>query len=109
MTFDVNRVLPDLVCWQMNHARWVKDWFARYSQGAVMEAIQSATLKSLRLPVPPLSEQRQILMGYQLCSDRIEREQELVAKLRQQKLGLMHDLLTGRVRAQSTEPEEVPA
>jgi len=102
MTFDTCRIFPELACWQLNHARWVRDWFARYSQGAVMEAIQSSTLRNLRLPIPKIGEQKLILDRYRECCLRIEREEAAVAKLRQQKQGLMHDLLTGRVRV-STE------
>lgn len=97
MTFDVDRVLPELVCWQLNHARWVKNWFERYSQGAVMEAIQSSTLRNLKLPVPSIMEQYQIFDRYQSCTLRIVAEEEHLSKLNQQKNGLMHDLLTGRV------------
>ena len=98
MTFDVDRILPELVCWQLNHARWVKDWFARQSQGAVMDAIQSSTLRNLKLPVPPMEEQKRFLEHYLQCTHMIEAEEGYLAKLRQQKHGLMHDLLTGRVR-----------
>lgn len=103
MTFDVNRVLSELACWQLNHARWVKDWFARYSQGAVMDAIQSSTLRSLRLPVPKIDEQKLILDRYWQCTRRIEIEKTYAAKLLQQKHGLMHDLLTGRMRVKGGE------
>jgi type I restriction enzyme, S subunit len=103
MTFDMSRVLPELVCWQLNYAKWVRDWFARHSQGAVMEAIQSSTLRSLRLPVPPMEEQHNLLQRYIGCTTRIDQEQIWVAKLRQQKQGLMHDLLTGRVRVKPGE------
>lgn len=98
MSFDTELVLPELVCWQLNHARWVKGWFSRYSQGAVMEAIQSSTLRSLKLPVPPITEQNQIFDSYKSCSQRVKAEEEYLAKLNQQKYGLMHDLLTGQVR-----------
>lgn len=97
MTFDGERVLPELVCWQLNHASWVKDWFARHSQGAVMEAIQSSTLRNLALPVPPMKEQRKVFDHYLGCSLRAEAEEENLRKLRHQKHGLMHDLLTGQV------------
>lgn len=100
MTFDAERVFPELVCWQLNHARWVKNWFARQSQGAVMEAIQSSTLRTLKLPAPPIDEQQQIRDRYLICSRRIATEEECLAKLRQQKHGLMYDLLTGRVCVQ---------
>lgn len=98
MTFDSGRVLPELICWQLNHASWVKNWFARHSQGAVMEAIQSSTLRNLKLPVPSIEEQKQIYARYVGCSRGIEAEEECLAKLRQQKHGLMHDLLSGSVR-----------
>ena len=107
MTFDVSRVLPELVCWQLNHARWVKDWFARYSQGAVMDAIQSSTLRSLRLPVPKIDEQKLILDRYWRCTRRIEMEETHAAKLLQEKHGLMHDLLTGRVRVKVAETASI--
>lgn len=106
MTFDTERVLPELVCWQLNHARWVKDWFARYSQGAVMEAIQSSTLRNLKLPIPPIKEQYQIFDRYQACSLRSEAEEKHLDKLRQQKIGLMHDLLTGSVRVPLAKTKE---
>ncbi|MDI3464989.1 MAG: Type I restriction-modification system, specificity subunit S [Nitrospira sp.] len=109
MTFDNNRVLPDLVCWQLNHARWVKDWFARYSQGAVMEAIQSSTLRTLRLPVPHIEEQGLIRSRYRSSSHRIDVEQQHLDKLKQIKYGLMHDLLTGRVRVQVPEVAQASA
>ena len=57
MTFDHNRVLPELICWQLNYAPWVNTWFAQQSQGAVMDAIRSTTLRTLKLPVPPINEQ----------------------------------------------------
>jgi type I restriction enzyme S subunit len=102
MTFDSVQVLPELVCWQLNHAGWVKDWFLRQAQGAVMEAIQSSTLRTLRLPVPPIAEQHQILARYRTLSDNIDTHLTHLTKLRQQKQGLMHDLLTGRVRADNS-------
>lgn len=97
MTFDTNQVLPELVCWQLNHAAWVKNWFLRHAQGAVMDAIQSSTLRTLWLPVPPIDEQREILTRYHAVSGNIDIAEINLAKLRQQKQGLMHDLLTGRV------------
>ena len=98
MTFDKIRVLPHLVCWQLNYAPWVKAWFARHSQGAVMDAIQSSTLRTLKLPVPPMDEQMLLHERYVAFSARLSTENEHLQELMQLKLGLMHDLLTGRVR-----------
>ncbi len=98
MTFDKTQVIFELVCWQLNYAPWVLSWFRRESQGAVMDAIQSSTLRSLMLPVPSISEQQEIFKKFSACHTMVESEQGSLAKLVQEKLGLMHDLLTGRVR-----------
>jgi type I restriction enzyme, S subunit len=97
MTFDQDRYLPDLICWQLNYAPWVKAWFRRETQGGIMDAIQSKTLRNLRLPVPKLHEQLEIYKRYTTVSTKLDNEQEVLEKLRQQKSGLMQDLLTGKV------------
>jgi type I restriction enzyme, S subunit len=97
MTFDRKKLLPELACWQLNHAPWVKTWFARQSQGAVMDAIQSSTLRTLRLPVPPPSEQLLLRDRYAAIQGRLAEENEALRKLEKVKRGLMQDLLTGRV------------
>jgi len=101
MTFDREKALPDLICWQLNHAAWVKRWFERHAQGAVMDAIQSSTLKTLHLPVPPLAEQEIIRERYRALSSAISVEEANLEKLRQQRQGLMRDLLAGRVRLEA--------
>lgn len=109
MTFDQRKVLPELVCWQLNHAYWVKSWFQRQAQGAVMDAIQSSTLRTLQLPVPSMDEQFLLLDRYVSCQARLSTEQVKLAKLQQIKAGLMHDLLTGRVRVPIEERKKVVA
>lgn len=99
MTFDRNKILSELICWQLNYAPWVKSWFARQSQGAVMDAIQSSTLRTLRLPVPPPSEQLLLRDRYVALQTRLSQEDESLRKLTKVKRGLMQDLLSGRVPA----------
>lgn len=97
ISLDQSAVIPALVCWQMNYASWVKKWFRRETQGGIMDAIQSKTLKTLKLPVPPMPEQILISDRYTALSDQLRFEQERFEKLQLQKSGLMHDLLTGEV------------
>jgi len=97
MTFDQTKVLPKLMCWQLAHAPWVHSWFRAKSQGGIMEAIQSSTLKQLRLPNPPMPEQTQILAIYEEATSLLEQMREESSKLALQKTGLMQDLLTGKV------------
>jgi len=102
MTFDTEKVIPELVCWQLNFAPWALAWFRRAMQGGVMDAIQSSTLKTLKLPVPGLEEQELIYARYLKMTERIQRDDEQLQKLQKQKLGLMQDLLTGRVQVSTT-------
>lgn len=62
-----------------------------------MEAIQSSTLKRLRLPNPPMAEQRQILEIYEEATSFLEKMRQESSKLALQKSGLMQDLLTGKI------------
>jgi type I restriction enzyme S subunit len=98
MSFNQKMVIPDLICWQLNYAPWVLNWFRKHSQGAVMDAIQSSTLRTLNLPIPPMPEQEVIFKKYNAIQELIKNEQKLALKLERMKSGLMHDLLTGRVR-----------
>jgi len=104
MTFDLEKVIPELICWQLNHSAWVKAWFRRAMQGGIMDAIQSSTLKTLHLPVPGINEQTLIYARYVKVSEQIQQESSLLKKLRKQKIGLMQDLLTGKVPVQVEEP-----
>lgn len=97
MTFDSEIVVPELMCWQLNHASWVKTWFHQKSQGGIMEAIQSSTLKTVLVPTPSMAEQEYIFEKYQNICSRINTEGVLFDKLSVQKKGLMQDLLTGKV------------
>lgn len=105
ISLNQSAVIPTLVCWQMNYASWVKKWFRRETQGGIMDAIQSKTLKTLKLPVPPMPEQILIAKRYAALSDQLSFEQERLEKLQLQKSGLMHDLMTGNVQVEIDELE----
>ncbi len=104
MTFDPEKVFPGLVCWQLNHSSWAQAWFRRAMQGGIMDAIQSSTLKTLQLPVPSIDEQALINARYSKISTRILQDTKQLEKLRKQKTGLMHDLLTGKVTVPTCDP-----
>jgi type I restriction enzyme S subunit len=105
MTFDPEKVVPELICWQLNHSFWAQAWFRRAMQGGIMDAIQSSTLKTLKLPVPSIDEQELIYARYLKISTRILQDTKQLEKLVEQKAGLMHDLLSGKVPVKVDEPE----
>ena len=109
MTFDPELMQPDLVCWQLNSSAWVESWFRKHSQGGVMDAIQSRTLRELLLPVPQIDEQKLILKQYFASNENLKTESDILVKLKKQKAGLMQDLLTGNVSVKLAPAEQVSA
>ncbi|QGU09249.1 restriction endonuclease subunit S [Leclercia sp. J807] len=105
MTFNESLIVPELVCWQLNHAPWVKAWFRKETQGGIMDAIQSKTLRSLELPLPGKEEQLQLYEKYSLVTKKLKTEEISLKKLIKEKNGLMHDLLTGKVPVHSKDTE----
>lgn len=98
LTLDPVRYLPELACLQMNYSPWALAHFGRDKQGGVMSAIRSETLRSLRLPTPPMVEQQVIWTVLQSATRRIEAEAADLSKLRKLRAGLAADLLSGQVR-----------
>ena len=98
MTFDENNYLPDLLSWQFNFSAWVLSWFRRDGQGAVMDSITSSTLRKTKIPKPPFCEQLSMKNKYVSASKRVNDERAYLEKLKLLKVGLMQDLLTGKVR-----------
>ncbi len=76
------------------------------------EGINTAQLKALKVPLPPVGVQRQIAEILGEHNEEIESLGDALGKLQCLKHGLMHDLLTGRVRvsvADAAEPKEAAA
>jgi len=74
-----------------------------------MDAIQSKTLKQLKLPIPKITEQEEILKRYNNITSKIQAENKYLSKLQKQKAGLMQDLLTGKVEVTVPDEEVVNA
>ena len=63
-------------------------------------------LKTLELPKPPLLEQESLAAKVESLLTQIRTETNSVAKYKEAKMGLMQDLLTGKVRVRVDESEE---
>jgi type I restriction enzyme, S subunit len=115
VTADIIRLRPDL---SVVDVRWlsaalngdaVKRQVQAITAGVTRPKVTLADFRKLRVACPPKTEQ--VTMG-----DRIETVETLLAdefarlgKLSNLKHGLMHDLLTGRVRVPVAEAQEVAA
>jgi type I restriction enzyme S subunit len=63
-----------------------------------MKNVSQAAIRNLLVAVAPLQEQIEISVRANVLALRLRQEMAVLEKLRQQKSGLMDDLLTGRVR-----------
>ncbi|MBZ0256537.1 restriction endonuclease subunit S [bacterium] len=78
-----------------------------FAGGGTMPVINGKIIRRLIIPLLSLDEQAGMVERIDALDDIIASASAALAKLRQQKHGLMHDLLTGRVRVMS--PESEPA
>lgn len=80
-----------------------KQQLATRSAGTGLKHIHLEHFRMFRLPTPPLDEQNRIFTILDSQDTRIRTEEEYRDKLKRQKQGLMHDLLTGKVRVDAIE------
>ena len=83
----------------------------RLSQGTIIQGIKREEVKALPIPLPPLSEQRRIAEILDAADAAIRETARVIAKLREVKRGLLHDLLTRGLDAQGRlrDPDAHPA
>ena len=63
-----------------------------------MSGLNAAIVKSIKVLIPPLPEQKKIASIFSSVDEVIENTQKQIDKLQDLKKSLMQDLLTGKVR-----------
>lgn len=76
----------------------VMDQCTRMMVGGQYPALNSSQVEKIRVPLPPLPEQRKIAEILSTADDRLELLRKRKKRLEKIKKGLMNDLLTGRKR-----------
>lgn len=89
--------LPKYVC-QTFTSQIFQLQIVKTSVGTTRAEISIWVLKQLIIPLPPLEEQKRIINYLETHNFYIISKQTRLEKLKQLKLGLMSDLLTGKVR-----------
>lgn len=80
--------------------------------GSGLVHVRRGDLQAYEIPTPPLPEQRQIAAVLDTLDDAIRKTEQIIAKLKQVKQGLLHDLLTrgiddnGELRDPERHPEQ---
>ena len=96
MTVDNNKVNPYWLCTALNYDR-VKRQVAAITAGVTRQKVTLFDFRTLRISLPPMSEQLLIKQSLDAHADLIRVESSRLENLEKQKAGLMHDLLTGEV------------
>ena len=66
----------------------------RQAQGTIIQGIERQQVESLRVPLPLVPEQRRIAAVLDTMDEAITRSEAVIAKFKQVRVGLLHDLLT---------------
>jgi type I restriction enzyme S subunit len=98
ISLDRSRVVPAFAHMNLVAAASTREQIRRAVNAGGREVANTAILSSLRFAWPPFEEQQRIVEAADAVSARIRAEEAYLAKLKLQKQGLMHDLLTGKVR-----------
>ena len=97
----------DFLYWLLRSSQF-RNQIERTTQGTKVQHIYNSDLNRVVLAIPGTRwEQKRIAAALQLISELLAGREADAYKLRQQKHGLMHDLLTGRVRIPAVKAKEV--
>ncbi len=90
-------LLPELVQLSLAYDYRLKSQIKSKVNSGGRDVANSEVLNQLRFIFPSINEQQQIVDKFNVIRQLIQNEQQKRAKLSHQKLGLMQDLLTGKV------------
>ena len=94
---EENRAIGEFIVHSLNGAgarRQIKS----FEQGVTLQRINIGNLRKIRLPLPTINEQMQSCEKLAAVQHELAESMNFLVKSRRQKIGLMDDLLTGRVR-----------
>lgn len=106
---DAKKLRPDYLQLQLAGDERVKREMRKRVNSAGRDVANSDVLDQLRFAWPTIQEQDRIIAAITRVSDALACELCKIEKLRKQKLGLMQDLLTGKVQVKVPTLEPEPA
>ena len=108
---DLEKCSPKFIIYAIN-AHNVRLQAELKSTGTTRKRINLTLLKTVKVDLPPLPEQRRIAEILDTIDEAIQKTEALIAKLKAMKQGLLHDLLTrgldknGKFRDPKAHPEQ---
>jgi type I restriction enzyme S subunit len=79
----------------------LRSYLDQLGAGSTFKEVSKSTIKKLKIPLPPLSEQRRIAEILSTVDKKLELEKNRGTKLERIKRGLMSDLLNGKKRVKA--------
>lgn len=95
--FRNHKQIPLYLGYQLN-SNSSRRQISKLGQGNSVVHIYSSSLKNIKIPLPPLPEQKKIAQILSTWDEAIQHTQALITQLEQRKKGLMQQLLTGKTR-----------
>ncbi|MBX9902798.1 MAG: restriction endonuclease subunit S [Burkholderiales bacterium] len=99
---DTSVVDLDYLCAALRSDLLTKQKYAAIGVGAGVPKLALYQIERFWIPIAEIPEQQRIREMFLAAQETINAEKVHLDKLRQEKNGLMHDLLTGRVRVNAT-------
>ncbi|HOY21717.1 MAG TPA: restriction endonuclease subunit S [Cellvibrio sp.] len=99
------KVLSQYLCFWINSALG-KEQVLRQQGGMAQQHFNVGEMRDLKVSLPEKEEQEKIVDRLNAVVSKVKTEQTLLAKYHKQKLGLMQDLLTGKVSVTVDQPAE---
>lgn len=113
LTRGIARLSPDTSLVDSNYLLWamrssqVRADLMRKVGGSALQEIALTSLRKVKVPIPPLPEQRKIAKILSTWDKAIATTEKLIAASKQQKKALMQQLLTGKKRLVNPETGRV--
>jgi type I restriction enzyme S subunit len=95
---DDSIVDPNYLARFLDDARISNQQIEFLSHGAVVSGLNVQTVGQIKVPLPPLSEQRKIINAVNKIGQKVSEEENKKELLKDLKRGLMQNLLTGKIR-----------
>ncbi|MBE0639415.1 MAG: restriction endonuclease subunit S [Bacteroidales bacterium] len=97
-----NQAKPEFVSFLINDSEYIFDQIKLRGKGSIMEGLNSSIVKSLHLLLPPLNEQKSILLYIDEINSKFKitislKEQE-IEKLKEYKATLINSAVTGKIK-----------
>jgi type I restriction enzyme S subunit len=88
------QILPEWLAFNLENQ---ERYMTKIATQTTIRYLNKDACESVPIIVPEKSEQQRLVEKVLIISNKLSMEQQIVLKLKKQKLGLMHDLLTGKV------------